>query len=89
MGWSSVEELFVHLRRPLRPSIAPSVESGMEPELLPIWKCIIQKGGAQVSEIAEYCGSDAANVMRKLFILELNGMVQRIPGGWYIPRRLG
>lgn len=89
MGWSSVEELFVHLRRPLRPSITPSVESGMEPELLPIWKCIIQKGGAQTSEIAQYCGSDAASVMRKLFILELNGMVQRIPGGWYIPRHLG
>lgn len=89
MGWSSVEELFVHLRRPLRPSITPSVERGMEPELLPIWKCIIQKGGAQTSEIAQYCGSDAASVMRKLFILELNGMVQRIPGGWYIPRHLG
>jgi hypothetical protein len=30
-----------------------------------------------------------STIGRKLFILELKGMVQRIPGGWYIPKNLG
>jgi DeoR/GlpR family transcriptional regulator of sugar metabolism len=56
---------------------------------LPIWSCIIQKGGAQIGDIAQACHMPTATIGRKLFILELKGMVQRIPGGWYIPKNLG
>ena len=28
-------------------------------------------------------------ISRKLFIMELKGLVQRIPGGWYVPKGLG
>ena len=89
MGWSTVDELFSLLGKPLTPSVSSSMEAGLEAEFLPIWRHIVQKGGAQISDIAYACGTDATGTLRKLFILELKGMVQRIPGGWYIPRGLG
>jgi predicted Rossmann fold nucleotide-binding protein DprA/Smf involved in DNA uptake len=89
MGWHSMEELLAHLGKPMK-AVAPNqLETELTDELLPIWNCIIEKGGAQVSDIAQACQVPLAMTARRLFILELKGLVQRIPGGWYVPRNLG
>ena len=89
MGWQSMEELFGLLGRAIKAVVPNRLETELAEELLPIWNCIIQKGGVQIGDIAQACGVPTATIDRKLFILELKGMVQRIPGGWYIPRNLG
>jgi predicted Rossmann fold nucleotide-binding protein DprA/Smf involved in DNA uptake len=89
MGWHSLEELFGLLGKALKAAVPNRLETELTDELLPIWSCIIQKGGAQIGDIAQACHMPTATIGRKLFILELKGMVQRIPGGWYIPKNLG
>jgi len=89
MGWSSIEELFSRLGQTLRATIPNQLEQGLPTDLLPIWRWIVQKGGAQISDIAQGCNMEPVAISRKLFIMELKGLVQRIPGGWYVPKDLG
>lgn len=89
MGWQSLDELFGLLGRAVKAVVPNRLETELADELLPIWNCIIQKGGAQIGDIAQACHMTTAAIGRKLFILELKGMVERIPGGWYIPMKLG
>mgnify|MGYP002051961842 FL=1 len=89
MGWSSMEELFARLGQTLRAATPNQLEQGLPADLLPIWRWIVQKGGAQISDIAHGCKMEPEAIGRKLFIMELKGLVQRIPGGWYVPQGLG
>ena len=57
----------------------------MPPMYTKTYECI-EKSSTHINEIAKKVGKSIQIVSQELFMLELEGYVEKMPGGYYVPK---
>ena len=50
-----------------------------------VWNYLCQHGGATFQRLSDQFEVPQEQMLNRLFILEIKGLVKRIPGGWFVP----
>lgn len=84
MAWHDVEELKVRLgieqERPI-----PNAWHNIPEHERPLWSYLCKHGGASYQKLSVHFGVSMEQILNRLLILEMKGLVRRIPGGWFVP----
>lgn len=83
-AWSHPEQLMQRLGVFSKRAIADD-EEALQKELRPLWRALIGTSGCQVEELARVLNESMEAIQGKLFMLELQGKVERLSGGWFVP----
>ena len=85
-AWSAPEELMerMGLARDSRSSKSGDREN-VPKALRPVWISLVGSKGKPIEQLMSEHNATRDQMAKRLFLLELCGKVQRLPGGWYVP----
>ena len=85
-AWSHPEELMERMGLALSMrSRSTQEEMQVAPTLRPMWLSLVGTSGKLLDQLALEHNLTREQTQKRLFLLELSGKVQRLPGGWYVP----
>ena len=85
-AWSDPEELMERMGLALSMrSRSTQEEMQVAPTLKPLWLSLVGTSGKLLDQLVLEHNLTREQTRKRLFLLELSGKVQRLPGGWYVP----
>jgi DNA processing protein len=85
-AWSDPEDLVGRMDRAIANRTPPKSKEAHVPEALrSVWLSLAGSSGKLLEQLMLEHQATREQMTRRLFLLELAGKVQRLPGGWYVP----
>lgn len=85
-AWSNPEELMLRMGLAVASRSSRAMNREKVPEALqPVWASLVGSSGKSLNQLMIEHEASREQMTRRLFLLELCGKIQRLPGGWYVP----